>query len=310
MNRFQFVSSTVFVLFVAFSITGVVHAQPIPPSAGIEADTVESDTANTSSGRTRTKNKSRSSSGRIIPPDEFGKYEPTTEEESELNQAALIEKLRADSASIRIRYEERIQQLRSDSQAMRSQIKKLRKKVRQLEQNDSEDERLRKLRSDSQAMRSTINQLREQVRQLKQTDRDETSDTQSAQESSDTQSAQDVSPTLPAEDSKTVQADTDMESDTFDGTQQSQTRETETAQDRSEDTESKEEGPESQLNPNTASLSELKSISVLSDRLAERIEWSRREVTPFDNLQDLRRVPGIDRQTFNRIQKYFYEGPY
>jgi DNA uptake protein ComE-like DNA-binding protein len=258
LNRIRFYSSIAFVLFFVLSLAKPVQAQPIPPSEG-----VGDDTGDTSSEKTQSTENARSSSGRIIPPDEFGKFEPTSEEESELNKASIIEKLRADSASMRIRYEERIRQLRSDSQGMRARIEELRK----------------------------------QVRQLKQADR---------KEASDTESERDTSPMIRSDDRRIARMEPQSSKQSDTSFDQDQTKERKSTK----ESESFKEGPDSPLNPNTASLDELKSISDLSDRLAERIEWYRREVTPFDNLQDLRRVPGIDRKTFNQIQEYFHEGPY
>lgn len=71
-----------------------------------------------------------------------------------------------------------------------------------------------------------------------------------------------------------------------------------------------EASPETRFNPNTASLTDLRSIPGLTERLAERIEWYRREVQPFQNRNDLRRVPGIDRRVYRSIAPYFHEGPY
>lgn len=250
-----------FFLALSFGTHAQAQTQPIPPASSTGVDT-----SDTSTQESQNRKSSPSSSGRIIPPDEFGKFEPTSEKETDLSQVAIIEKLRADSASMRIRYEER----------------------------------LRQLRSDSQAMRATIQKLRKQVRQLKRADR---------KGSSDTESERDTSPMLRFDDQKIARSDTNMQSDNNDGSGESTGADTELSEKQSGGEDS-DAGPGKRLNPNTASLSELKSISELSDRLAERIEWYRREVTPFEDLQDLRRVPGIDRQTFKQIQDYFHEGPY
>ncbi len=71
-----------------------------------------------------------------------------------------------------------------------------------------------------------------------------------------------------------------------------------------------EASPETRFNPNTAAGEDLRSLPGLTDRLAERIEWYRREVQPFQNRNDLRRVPGIDRRVYRKIAPYFHEGPY
>jgi DNA uptake protein ComE-like DNA-binding protein len=245
------------------SLSIPVNAQPIAPEDDATTDTAE---AQPEEGARATDAK-KSSAGRIIPPDEFGKYVPRTEEESDLNKDAIIERLRADSASMRIRYEERLRQLRSDSQAMRATIQKLRKKVRTLKRANRGSTR-------------------------------------------DTEPERDTTPTLRSEDRTLAQSDTRPGSETT-SADTARAGETDAASGSGETSgETADSGPDAPLNPNTASLSDLRSVPGLSDRLAERIEWYRREVTPFDNLQDLRRVPGIDRQTFKQIQEYFHEGPY
>lgn len=259
MNRTYWIPSFLLTLVFLVALSIPVNAQPIAPEDEAATDTAETQPEEDP----RAREGKKSSAGRIIPPDEFGKYAPRTEEESDLNKDAIIEKLRADSASMRIRYEER----------------------------------LRQVRSDSQAMRDTIQKLRKQVRTLKQTNRGSTRDTEPER---------DTTPTLRSEDRMLARADTQPGSETTSG-DTGRAGETDTGSESGETTDS---GPDAPLNPNTASLSDLRSVPGLSDRLAERIEWYRREVTPFDNLQDLRRVPGIDRQTFEKIQEYFHEGPY
>lgn len=209
--------------------------------------------------------------GRIIPPEDFGKYRRTNSKESDLSKDALIEKLRADSAAMSIRFEETIRQLRSDSQAMRKKIKELRQRVASLKSQDTGS----------------------RAPELKRSDRDRTR--LSDRGSSDTEE----------DASRSTQSDT-QESDT----QEASDSEREKTNELREDDEESSIASDRRLNPNNASLSDLKSIPDLSDRLAERIEWYRREVTPFEDLQDLKRVPGIDRQVFESIREYFHEGPY
>jgi len=64
------------------------------------------------------------------------------------------------------------------------------------------------------------------------------------------------------------------------------------------------------LDPNTASLEDLKRIPELSDRLAERIQWYRDVVRKFETRQDLRRVPGIGEELYEEIQHYFQSGDF
>lgn len=198
-------------------------------------------------------------SGRIIPPEEFGKYESQKEDPTDLSQEALIEKLRADSASMRIRFQEKLRELKADSKSMRKKIRQLRRTKRQLQ---------RQLGGEGEVTERTP---RQQIDTSPQ-------------------------PMAPPEQQKP----SEMKRDT-----------TPRAEEKAGDTQETGSLPDgTKLNPNTASLSELKSISGLSDRLAERIEWYRREVRPFDDIQDLRRVPGIDRSVFERIKQYFHSGPY
>ncbi|MFB6355735.1 MAG: helix-hairpin-helix domain-containing protein, partial [bacterium] len=67
---------------------------------------------------------------------------------------------------------------------------------------------------------------------------------------------------------------------------------------------------QNKFNPNTVSVDRLKAIPGLPDHLADRIEWYRREVRPFKQRKDLRRVPGIDRSVFIKIKDNFHPGPY
>ncbi|MGM0380854.1 MAG: helix-hairpin-helix domain-containing protein [bacterium] len=64
------------------------------------------------------------------------------------------------------------------------------------------------------------------------------------------------------------------------------------------------------LNPNEASLEDLKKITELSDRLAERIQWYRDVVRSFNSREDLRRVPGIGADLYEKIKHYFQPGSY
>lgn len=234
-----------------------VNAQRI----GIE-DTASDTRSNDTETQQETDPETSASSNRIIPPEEFGKYRNQKSQQSQLSKDALIEKLQADSASMRIRFRETMRELKADSQAMRKTIRKLRRKRRELSR------KLGRITA-SEGSGDTSEQLRE-------ADTSPTPDVRSDETSGSTTSSK---------------PDTDVASETSDREEESS-------------------GSTANLNPNTASLSDLKSISGLSDRLAERIEWYRREVRPFGDLQDLRRVPGIDRGTFDRIKEHFREGPY
>jgi DNA uptake protein ComE-like DNA-binding protein len=241
---------------------GALHAQRI----GIQDNTTK-DTTNETGPATMKEKTDDTSSGRIIPPEEFGKYQDQAETKSNLSQAALIEKLRADSAAMRIRFQERYRRLRSDSKAMRKKIQKLTR---------------------------TVEKLRNKISNLQSSGGQDTS-TQGA----DTTVRK--KPRVPTPPMKPR-----PKPDTPPSSQSGDAIDKETGQ--SSDTSTIPEG--TRMNPNSASLSELKSIPNLSDRLAERIEWYRRVVAPFDSVEDLQRVPGIDRQMYNQIKKYFHSGPY
>jgi competence ComEA-like helix-hairpin-helix protein len=239
------------------------------------------------------------SSGRIIPPEAFGKYENQSQQEQELSQDALIEKLRADSASMRIRFEEKVRELKSDSQTMR--------------------EKISQLQSDSSAMREKIQKLTKKVNELEKKLNEEGSGSKTTPSPSMGGPGQDQ-PRLQPTPQTGPQPPSSMKSESKsssttdqDKTQSKEKKDQDKKQEdkKAEQEKDKEGLPEgTRLNPNTASLSELKSIEGLSDRLAERIEWYRREVSPFKDLQDLKRVPGIDRQVFKSIKNFFHEGPY
>lgn len=236
-----------------------------------EGSTDESGRADTEARNDESSAPDTKASGRIIPPEDFGKYRKTDQKESELSKDALLEKIRADSAAMGIRYEERLRQLRSDSEAMRETIEELRDRIAKLRGQSGGE-------TDDTGSREPI---------LKRSDRSST--------------GMDARPETRTEADRTRQDQPDTSS------------ESETESDRTETEESDDESTipsDRRLNPNTASLSDLKSIPDLSNRLAERIEWYRREVTPFEDIQDLKRVPGIDRQVFDRIQDFFHEGPY
>lgn len=191
----------------------------------------------------------------ILPEPQDQQDTPGREERSMYNRS-MVEQLKADSAAMRVKFEETISELRSDSEAMRERY----------------EQRIEKLQQ-------RISSLEEEIESLKET--------RQAKKQPDT------SP--------------DREELELPGTiEQSDTGEETTSDPSGEDVAS--EG--TLFNPNTASLSDLKSIPDLSDRLAERIEWYRREVRPFKSRNDLQRVPGIDRQTFQQISTYFHEGPY
>ncbi len=64
------------------------------------------------------------------------------------------------------------------------------------------------------------------------------------------------------------------------------------------------------LNPNEATLEELKAIESLSPRLAGRIEWYREHIRRFKSRKDLRRVPGIDSSVYEAIKNNFQPGSY
>jgi DNA uptake protein ComE-like DNA-binding protein len=257
--RFKISFFIMMFLFVALSS---LHAQRI----GIQGQTTK-DTTNETSPMKVKKDVDDTSSGRIIPPEKFGKYKDKAETKSKLSKAALIEKLRADSAAMRIRFQERYRRLRSDSKAMRKTIQELTRTV--------------------QKLRNRIDKLKSSGEMDTQTQRQDTSvkkntpmrkPSMQPMQKTDTASS---TPSAGASDQKGKQ---------------------------SSDTTTIPEG--TRMNPNSASLSELKSIPDLSDRLAERMEWYRRVVAPFDSVEDLKRVPGIDRQMYNQIKKYFHAGPY
>jgi DNA uptake protein ComE-like DNA-binding protein len=71
-----------------------------------------------------------------------------------------------------------------------------------------------------------------------------------------------------------------------------------------------ESSPTRLLNPNRATLEELKAIESLSPRLAGRIEWYREHIRRFKSRKDLRRVPGIDSSVFEAIKNKFQPGAY
>lgn len=247
--------TALFSVVLAVFFVSAAHAQRI----GIEENSTDTKTKRADGqGTTAT-------STRIIPPEEFGKYRDQKRQQSQLSQSALIEKLRSDSASMRIRFRETLRELRSDSRAMRRIIKRLRQQNRRL------------------------------TRQVKRLRGSGGSTAPRRADTVDTMKGPSLRP------GQTSSSGTAPATKTTDGSSAKQDTEAAGGESLPEGT---------KLNPNTASLSELKSISGLSDRLAERIEWYRREVRPFQNLQDLRRVPGIDRSVFDRIKEYFHKGPY
>ncbi|MFB6345833.1 MAG: ComEA family DNA-binding protein [bacterium] len=224
-------------------------------------DMAPSETRQDTSGQKQKSDNNSSTTGRIIPPEEFGKYRDQKQQRSELSKDALIEKLRADSASMRLRFRETMREVRADSKAMRKIIQRLRRENKRLSRRLA-----RELNSDT-----------------KTTER----------------MGQSRKPDSPATATPGTSAGTEPNRKESMDTQ----------------TKSREEGDEAipqnrKFNPNEASSSDLKSIPELSDRLAERIQWYRREVRPFKKITDLMRVPGIDRSTYDKIKGYFLKGPY
>lgn len=254
---------TLFALSIGFGSPA--NAQRI----GIEDAASEGQSGDTET-KTETSQETSAASNRIIPPEEFGKYRNQATEESDLSKDALIEKIRADSASMRIRFREKIRELKADSRAMRKTIRQLRRQKRRLSRKVNQ--------GGGSGVTETVRGQSEEV------DTPSTPDLRSVGGDEDTEPGQSMT-----EDAGGTRAEESSADDTGERTTS---------------------GSGVKLNPNTASLSDLKAIPDLSNRLAERIEWYRREVRPFQDRQDLRRVPGIDRGTFDSIKEHFREGPY
>ena len=64
------------------------------------------------------------------------------------------------------------------------------------------------------------------------------------------------------------------------------------------------------LNPNEASLEELQALPGVTDRLARRIDWYRNNVGPFEEPEDLRKVPGLTEEQFETLSERLEPGPY
>lgn len=222
-------------------------AQRISPTAPPEDESTDTEQAEPAGDQQRLILPDASTPGSEDAPD-------TDKQKKEMYNRSMIEKLRADSAAMRVRFEETISGLRSDSRAMR-----------------------RRMEDKISRLQDRIDQLEQRIEELKQSDtRTRRADTEPQERELE----------LPGDVGTSREADTPQESST-------------------------ETAPEGSIfNPNTASLSDLKSIPGLNDRLAERIEWYRREVRPFESRDDIRQVPGVDRQTFEQIAPYFHEGSY
>jgi len=195
---------------------------------------------------------SQERSDRLIFPDQIDP--PDINQQEEIHNQGKVEQLMADSAAMRVEFEEKISQLRSDSRAMNQQYK-----------------------NQIQQLQKKIDALREEMESLRTRVQSGASETEKSP-----------------------------------GSQQKQASAQEASKPSSSSSESDRPSasPEMKLNPNNASVSDLASIPGLSRRLAERIEWYRREVSPFQSREDLRRVPGVDRQRYEKISPYFHEGPY
>jgi len=77
-----------------------------------------------------------------------------------------------------------------------------------------------------------------------------------------------------------------------------------------EDTPEIDEVDEEGLNPNKASLEELRDIPPIPDHIAERIRWYREEVGAFSDRSELEMVPGVSSTLYRQIKEYFAVGPY
>lgn len=195
---------------------------------------------------------SQERSDRLIFPEQI--VPPNTSKRKKKPNEGTIEQLRADSAAMRVEFEEKISRLRSDSEVMSRQY----------------EQRIQQLKKKIDAFRKEIQSLRTRMK----------SGSSENQRTSSNQSSQ-VSSKRSNKSSAT-----------------------------SSQTDRPQASPEMKLNPNTANISDLASIPGLSRRIAERIEWYRREVRPFQSREDLRRVPGVDRKRFEEISPYFHEGSY
>lgn len=232
-------------ILIAFSgLTGLIQpvlAQRISPGASAHIE----------------KEQSKSSRPRLILPEKI-EMEDTEERKQKYNRGAL-EQLRADSAAMRVKFEEKISELRSDSQEMRTRYQ-------------------RKI----QKLQGEINSLQQKLERLR-------TDKRASDQEEDSSPKLEL-PGMSNEKKETKQSETGTTEES--GVQKQKVSEN------------------TRFNPNTASLDDLKSIPGLSERLAERIEWYRREVQPFQKREDLSRVPGVDRQVYQQISRYFHNGPY